>query len=85
MRRVVVRDILTLATLVAGLGGMLAFTLAAADGSPNLVPVARIDPAGPAYLQLAALHTLPEEPDLRYEPSKRDHEGDDDDEDEPRR
>jgi hypothetical protein len=80
----VVRRILTLTALVAGLGCIATLTAAGADGIPRLEPVARIQQAGQAYMQLAALHARAETQELRYEPSRREHE-DDDDQDEPRR
>ncbi|GLH79588.1 hypothetical protein SSBR45G_44970 [Bradyrhizobium sp. SSBR45G] len=74
--------ILTLAALVAGLAGVLAFGQASADTVTALEAVAYIQQGGPAA---AAQPARAEAHELQYEPSKRDREGDDDDEDEPRR
>lgn len=63
---------------MAGLGTV---SVARADvvGTPTLAPLAQ---AQPGVAQLAARHAQADE--LQYEPSKRDREGDDDTEDEPR-
>jgi hypothetical protein len=82
MGRLDVRKTLTAAALVAGLGGIVAVTEAGRDKVPELVPVAQVQQDG--YVRLAALHARAETQELQYEPSKRDREGDDDDQDEPR-
>ncbi|WP_315721084.1 MULTISPECIES: hypothetical protein [unclassified Bradyrhizobium] len=81
MRRTVM-----LATLLAGLGGILAVAQASRETAPEPVPVARIhDGAASHLVQLAALAERADGRLLSYEPSRREREGDDDEQDEPRR
>ncbi|WP_315773330.1 MULTISPECIES: hypothetical protein [unclassified Bradyrhizobium] len=88
------RKTMTLAAVLAGLGGILAMSQASRETAPTLVPVARAVNGGleadlgaglEAYPHLAALHARAESPPLSYEPARREREGDDDDQDEPRR
>ncbi|WP_315777164.1 MULTISPECIES: hypothetical protein [unclassified Bradyrhizobium] len=92
------RKTMTLAAVLAGLGGILAMSQASRETAPTLVPVARAVDGGleadlgaglgaglGAYPHLAALHARAESPPLSYEPARREREGDDDDQDEPRR
>ncbi|WP_315758353.1 MULTISPECIES: hypothetical protein [unclassified Bradyrhizobium] len=88
------RKTMTLAAVLAGLGGILAMSQASRETAPTLVPVARAVDGGPeadlgaglgAYPHLAALRARAESPPLSYEPARREREGDDDDQDEPRR
>ncbi|WP_434901217.1 hypothetical protein [Bradyrhizobium sp. HKCCYLS20291] len=83
MRRSILRKPLMLAAVTAGLtmAGLGTVSVARADvvGTPTLAPLAQ---AQPGVAQLAARHAQADE--LQYEPSKRDREGDDDTEDEPR-
>ena len=80
------RRTMTLAALLAGLGGIWAVSQASQETAPTLVPVARAIDGGPgAYAHLAALHEQAESHSLSYEPARREREGDDDDQDEPRR
>ncbi|WP_315779589.1 MULTISPECIES: hypothetical protein [unclassified Bradyrhizobium] len=79
MRRTVM-----LATLLAGLGGILAVAQASRETAPE--PVARIHVGAASHLvQLAALAERADGRLLSYEPSRREREGDDDEQDEPRR
>jgi hypothetical protein len=76
---------MTLAAVLAGLGGLLAMSQAGWDTTPTLVPVARADRGSlMAYPHLAALHARAESQPLSYEPARREREGDDDEQDEPR-
>jgi len=80
------RTTMTLAALLAGLVGILAVSQASQETAPALVPVARaIDSGLGTYAHLAALHERAESQSLSYEPSRREREGDDDEQDEPRR
>ncbi|MGJ4906775.1 hypothetical protein [Bradyrhizobium sp. SZCCHNRI1009] len=80
------RKTMTLAAVLAGLGGLLAMSQAGRETAPTLVPVARADDGTlAAYPHLAALHAPADSQLLSYEPARRDREGDDDDQDEPRR
>ncbi|XUM22059.1 hypothetical protein ACRAVF_33660 [Bradyrhizobium oligotrophicum S58] len=96
------RKTMTLAAVLAGLGGLLAMSQAGRETAPTLVPVARAVDGGlgaslgagleagleaglGAYPHLAALHERAESRSLSYEPARREREGDDDDQDEPRR
>jgi hypothetical protein len=75
-----------LATLLAGLGGILAVAQAGRETAPELVPVARIGDGATTHLtHLAALAERADGRLLSYEPSRREREGDDDEQDEPRR
>ncbi|MGJ4962468.1 hypothetical protein [Bradyrhizobium sp. SZCCHNS3002] len=80
------RKTMTLAAVLAGLGGLLGMSQAGRETAPTLVPVARADDGTlAAYAHLAALHARADSQLLSYEPARRDREGDDDDQDEPRR
>ncbi|MGJ4886170.1 MULTISPECIES: hypothetical protein [unclassified Bradyrhizobium] len=92
------RKTMTLAAVLAGLGGLLAMSQASRNAAPTLVPVARAVDGGlgadlgvglgaglGAYPHLAALHARAEGEPLSYEPARREREGDDDDQDESRR
>ncbi|WP_257170427.1 hypothetical protein [Bradyrhizobium sp. SRS-191] len=74
------RRTLTLAVLLAGIGGIIA--VAQASQEPELVPVSRA-PIG--VMHLPAVHVHDDARMLSYEPARREREGDDDDQDEPRR
>ncbi|MGJ5197456.1 MULTISPECIES: hypothetical protein [unclassified Bradyrhizobium] len=88
------RKTMTLAAVLAGLGGLLAMSQASRNAAPTLVPVARAVDGGleaglgaglGAYPHLAALHARADGEPLSYEPARREREGDDDDQDESRR
>ncbi|WP_244422048.1 hypothetical protein [Bradyrhizobium sp. ORS 285] len=74
------RRTLTLAVMLAGVGGIIA--VAHASQGPELVPVSR---APVAVIRLPAVHVHDDDRMLSYEPARREREGDDDDQDEPRR
>ncbi|CCD96533.1 conserved exported hypothetical protein [Bradyrhizobium sp. ORS 375] len=73
------RKIVMSAAMVVGLGGTVAL---ASAGPAAARPLAQ--PDGSALVQLAAQHAAEQAQELRYEPSKRDREGDDEEQDEPR-
>ncbi|UFZ04474.1 hypothetical protein LQG66_35710 [Bradyrhizobium ontarionense] len=76
---------LTFAALVAGLGGILAVAQAGEETAPELVPVSRAhDGAWTHLAQFVALQEQAESRSLSYEPARREREGDDDEQDEPR-
>ncbi|MGC2780357.1 MAG: hypothetical protein WA418_32455 [Bradyrhizobium sp.] len=76
---------LTFAALVAGLGGILAVAQTSRETAPELVPVSRAhDGAWTHLAQSAVLHERAENRLLSYEPARREREGDDDEQDEPR-
>ncbi len=66
------RTTLTFAALIAALGSVLAVAEASQDRSPELMPMIRVQQDRAAYIQLAALHA--EAPALQYEPTRRDRE-----------
>ncbi|MGY3451188.1 hypothetical protein [Bradyrhizobium sp. USDA 4353] len=76
------RRTLTLAVLLAGVGGIIAVAQASQETAPELVPVSR---APGAITHLPAIHIQADDRTLSYEPARREREGDDDEQDEPRR
>jgi hypothetical protein len=83
-RRVSVRMTLTFAALMAGLGGILAVAQATQETVPELVPVSRAHDGTWTQLAQFAAHERAESRLLSYEPARREREGDDDEQDEPR-
>ncbi|MGJ5178101.1 hypothetical protein ACQR16_08390 [Bradyrhizobium oligotrophicum] len=90
------RKTLTLAVVLAGLGGIVFAALTGQE--PKLVPLTRVQDGTATHLALLAaldeqaqgqvqgqIKGQAEGRTLSYEPSRREREGDDDDQDEPKR
>ncbi|MGJ4892321.1 hypothetical protein [Bradyrhizobium sp. HKCCYLR20261] len=77
------RITLASAIVLAAFGGLVAVAQARQETAPELVPVVRAD--GSALAQLAGREAGHDDRTLSYEPARREREGDDDDQDEPRR
>ena len=78
------RFMLIFAALIAALGGVLAAAEASQDRTPDLVPIARADSYNHAE-RLAFSIAPSDSRSLQYGPSRREHEDDEDERDEPHR